>query len=78
MCVEECPRHLNPLCGSDGKTYGNECTFAAGKCKSNGNLTLKHRGPCGLDDAGNFCFVRQVTYLIKINCSKVIFTTVDA
>jgi len=45
-CVEDCPRHFNPLCGSDGKTYGNECTFAAAKCKSKGTLSFKNKGPC--------------------------------
>nr|CAI5863893.1 unnamed protein product [Callosobruchus analis] len=25
LCL--CPRNLRPICGSDGKTYGNECIF---------------------------------------------------
>lgn len=53
-CAEICPRHYNPMCGSDGKTYGNECTFGAAKCKSRGKLRLKKQGECGMANAVHF------------------------
>ena len=49
-CSEICPRHYNPMCGSDGITYGNECTFGAAKCLSKGELRLKKKGECGIYD----------------------------
>lgn len=47
-CSELCTRHYNPMCGNDGKTYGNECTFNAAKCISKGELRLAKVGECGM------------------------------
>ncbi|ETV89680.1 hypothetical protein H257_00871 [Aphanomyces astaci] len=42
-----CPREpiLNFVCGSDGISYGNPCTFRFAQC-GNPNLTLHSLGPC--------------------------------
>uniref|UniRef100_H2Y758 Kazal-like domain-containing protein n=1 Tax=Ciona savignyi TaxID=51511 RepID=H2Y758_CIOSA len=34
-----------PICGSDGKTYGNTCTFCIQKVQHNPSLTGTH-GSC--------------------------------
>lgn len=39
-----------PVCGSDGKTYDNECTLKVADCKSSENITVKHAGPCGKEN----------------------------
>jgi hypothetical protein len=40
-----CTTDYNPVCGSDGKTYSNECNLKAAKCK-NPSLTIVHPGEC--------------------------------
>ncbi|XP_078241714.1 double-headed protease inhibitor, submandibular gland [Pogona vitticeps] len=41
-----CTMNYNPQCGSDNKTYGNECTFCSSALKSRGTLFRKHGGKC--------------------------------
>ncbi|XP_032998455.1 ovomucoid-like [Lacerta agilis] len=41
-----CPLNLMPHCGSDGKTYANNCLFCIDALKSNGALLLQHFGEC--------------------------------
>ncbi|KAM9289514.1 ovomucoid-like [Morus bassanus] len=41
-----CTAQYDPLCGSDGRTYGNKCQFCNAVWRSGGTLFLKHRGEC--------------------------------
>ena len=44
-CEEFCTKQWDPVCGDDGKTYGNECVFDAARCEDP-RLRLDHSGAC--------------------------------
>ncbi|KAJ7406188.1 hypothetical protein WISP_135419 [Willisornis vidua] len=41
-----CTSEYNPLCGSDGRTYGNKCQFCNAVSRSRGTLFFSHHGEC--------------------------------
>ncbi|XP_060553825.1 turripeptide OL11-like [Ruditapes philippinarum] len=44
-CCFFCLAVWNPVCGTDGKTYGNRCEFRRGKCL-NEKLRIAYPGEC--------------------------------
>ena len=45
-CMRNCPKLFDPVCGSDDKTYSNECVLKIAICKSQGTISKAHNGPC--------------------------------
>ena len=46
VCPQECSYKRSPVCGSDGKTYNNECHLKVASCKRKANVSVRHVGEC--------------------------------
>ncbi|BFZ04378.1 hypothetical protein BsWGS_07417 [Bradybaena similaris] len=45
-CNQICTFIYQPVCGSDGKTYANECVYRSLACLDGVAATVVHEGPC--------------------------------
>jgi len=53
-CPMFCGYNSEPVCGSNGKTYDNECLFeSAKKCENFALLTVVNKGPCAAKPNSN-------------------------
>ncbi|CAB3230609.1 unnamed protein product [Arctia plantaginis] len=43
-----CPNMYAPVCGSDGKTYSNECDLNCRKSRFDPSLKVEHSSPCNI------------------------------
>lgn len=46
-CPEACPQTSDPVCGSDGHSYGSSCEMRAMSCALQKPIHIQHQGPCG-------------------------------
>ena len=47
-CNLACNMSSNPVCGSDGKTYGNDCIMKSESCLSQKVIEVDYKGVCGM------------------------------
>ncbi|CAB1336887.1 unnamed protein product, partial [Coregonus sp. 'balchen'] len=45
-CTEACIQTPDPVCGSDGHSYGSQCEMRAMGCALQREIHIQHRGPC--------------------------------
>ncbi|XP_059489147.1 agrin-like isoform X3 [Neocloeon triangulifer] len=72
-CGETCPLEFMPVCGSDGKTYVNECSLRQQACRTQKNLRIIYRGECssGVNPcAGIRCSPGQECVINKFGIAK--------
>ena len=46
VCLDRCPSLHEPVCSSNGTTYGNECLFKRETCLLRRNFSVQHPGRC--------------------------------
>ncbi|XP_059674230.1 serine protease inhibitor Kazal-type 2 [Gavia stellata] len=44
--VPGCPRDYNPVCGTDGETYSNECVLCLSNSENKKDVQIFKMGPC--------------------------------
>lgn len=46
VCPHECPYQRSYVCGSDGKTYINDCHLRVASCRRKANVSVRYAGEC--------------------------------
>lgn len=50
MCAKACPFNYDPVCGSDGKDYSNQCVMESVNCNNPSPVVVAYKGECRKED----------------------------
>ena len=63
-CELVCLPIVDPVCGSDGVTYGNACELRKASCVQRRRITIVKKGPCG---KAEYFFIKIIlTYRVSV------------
>ncbi|XP_059142361.1 ovomucoid-like [Physella acuta] len=73
-CLKPCTKLYKPICGSDGKTYGNQCELDNANCLNGGRINALFEGDCikgcYKGDANRTCPVKGCPRLLNPVCGS--------